>query len=93
MNTLLLRLLLIFLSLSLSACVTNGKPDLKRLYAREIQNTSQPPIIIIHGLMGSTLVDKTTKELAVNWDDDLVKATALTKDGAVIHPNFQPKTV
>jgi len=39
-----------------------------------------------------TLVDKSTKALAVNWDDDLVKATALTKDGAVIHPNFQPKT-
>jgi len=39
-----------------------------------------------------TLVDKTTKALAVNWDDDLVKATALTKDGAVIHPNFQPKS-
>ena len=32
-----------------------------------------------------------TKALAVNWDDELVKATALTKDGAVIHPNFQPK--
>ena len=31
------------------------------------------------------------KALAVNWDDELVKATALTKDGAVIHPNFQPK--
>src|SRR6267154_1267945 len=39
-----------------------------------------------------TLVDKSTKALAVNWDDELVKATALTKDGAVIHPNFQPKT-
>src|SRR3981189_1446398 len=39
-----------------------------------------------------TLVDKTHKALAVNWDDDLVKATALTKDGAVIHPNFQPKS-
>src|SRR6266567_3874970 len=38
-----------------------------------------------------TLVDKSTKALAVNWDDELVKSTALTKDGAVIHPNFQPK--
>jgi len=38
-----------------------------------------------------TLVDKANKKLAVNWDDELVKATALTKDGAVIHPNFQPK--
>src|SRR5215469_890205 len=38
-----------------------------------------------------TMVDKQSKALAVNWDDELVKATALTKDGAVIHPNFQPK--
>jgi len=39
-----------------------------------------------------TLVDKKAKALAVNWDDELVKATALTRDGAVIHPNFQPKS-
>src|SRR5436309_3661604 len=38
-----------------------------------------------------TMIDKANKALAVNWDDELVKATALTKDGAVIHPNFQPK--
>jgi NAD(P) transhydrogenase subunit alpha len=38
-----------------------------------------------------TLIDKASKTLAVNWDDELVKATALTKDGAVVHPNFQPK--
>ena len=34
------------------------------------------------------LIDKKTKALAVNWDDDIVKATALTRDGAVVHPNF-----
>jgi NAD(P) transhydrogenase subunit alpha len=39
-----------------------------------------------------TLVDKSAKALAVNWDDELVKATALTRDGAVVHPNFQPKS-
>jgi NAD(P) transhydrogenase subunit alpha len=38
------------------------------------------------------LVDKKEKKLAVNWDDDIVKATALTRDGAVVHPNFQPKS-
>jgi H+-translocating NAD(P) transhydrogenase subunit alpha len=37
------------------------------------------------------LVDKKTKALAVNFDDDIVKATVLTRDGAVVHPNFQPK--
>jgi len=38
-----------------------------------------------------TMIDKSAKALAVNWDDELVKATALTKDGTVIHPNFTPK--
>ena len=38
------------------------------------------------------LVDKTAKSLAVKWDDEIVKATALTRDGAMIHPGFQPKT-
>jgi NAD(P) transhydrogenase subunit alpha len=38
------------------------------------------------------LVDKNAKVLAVNWDDDIVKATVLTRDGAVIHPSFAPKT-
>ena len=38
------------------------------------------------------LVDKKEKKLAVNWDDEIVKATALTKDGAVVHPSFRPKT-
>jgi proton-translocating NAD(P)+ transhydrogenase subunit alpha len=38
------------------------------------------------------LVDKSSKALAVKWDDEIVKATALTRDGAVIHPNFAPKS-
>jgi len=38
------------------------------------------------------LVDKSSKSLAVNWDDEIVKATALTRDGAIVHPSFQPKT-
>jgi NAD(P) transhydrogenase subunit alpha len=37
-----------------------------------------------------TLVDKGSKSLAVKWDDELVKATNLTRDGAVVHPNFKP---
>ena len=39
-----------------------------------------------------TLIDKSAKAIAVNWDDELVKATCLTRDGAIAHPNFQPKT-
>jgi NAD(P) transhydrogenase subunit alpha len=38
------------------------------------------------------LVDKANKSLAVNWDDEIVKAIALTRDGAIVHPDFQPKT-
>ncbi|QQR39586.1 Re/Si-specific NAD(P)(+) transhydrogenase subunit alpha [Devosia rhizoryzae] len=37
----------------------------------------------------TTLIDAKEKKLAVNWDDELVKATVLTRDGAVVHPNFQ----
>ncbi|UVK43236.1 Re/Si-specific NAD(P)(+) transhydrogenase subunit alpha [Mesorhizobium sp. AR07] len=35
-----------------------------------------------------TLVDKTTKTLAINRDDDLVKATMLTDGGKIVHPAF-----
>ena len=38
-----------------------------------------------------TMVDKKDKTLLVNWDDELVKATLLTRDGALVHPMFQPK--
>ncbi len=38
------------------------------------------------------LIDKKTKALAVNWDDEIVKATALTRDGAIVHPGFLPKS-
>jgi NAD(P) transhydrogenase subunit alpha len=38
------------------------------------------------------LIDKKEKKLAVNWDDEIVRATALTRDGLVVHPNFMPKT-
>jgi H+-translocating NAD(P) transhydrogenase subunit alpha len=31
------------------------------------------------------------KKLTVPWDDEIVKATLLTRDGAVVHPNFKAK--
>lgn len=37
------------------------------------------------------LIDKTTQSIAINLDDELVKATCLTHNGAIIHPQFQPK--
>ncbi len=39
-----------------------------------------------------TLIDKETKSLAVKWDDELVRATNLTRDGAIVHTAFQPTT-
>jgi NAD(P) transhydrogenase subunit alpha len=36
----------------------------------------------------TTLIDAKAKVLAINWDDELVKATVLTRDGAVVHPQF-----
>ncbi|WP_374307865.1 Re/Si-specific NAD(P)(+) transhydrogenase subunit alpha [Dongia sp.] len=35
------------------------------------------------------LIDKESKQLKVNWEDEIVKGVALTKGGQVIHPNFQ----
>jgi NAD(P) transhydrogenase subunit alpha len=46
------------------------------LYARNLLNFVE------------TLIDKTTKAVSPNWDDELVRATLLTRDGAVVHPNF-----
>jgi H+-translocating NAD(P) transhydrogenase subunit alpha len=39
-----------------------------------------------------TLIDKKEKTLAVKWDDEIVKATMLTREGAVVHPSFAPKS-
>jgi NAD(P) transhydrogenase subunit alpha len=38
-----------------------------------------------------TLIDKKEKTVAVKWDDEIVKATMLTREGAVVHPSFAPK--
>lgn len=35
------------------------------------------------------LVDKENGTIGINWDDDIVKGIALTKDGKIIHPNFK----
>jgi len=56
------RLLLLALVLFASAC-SPTHPDLTRLYVNADDDPAQPPVIIIHGLAGSTLVDaKTGKE-------------------------------
>ena len=34
------------------------------------------------------MVDAEAKALAINWDDEIIKGTALTRDGQIIHPQF-----
>ncbi len=45
------------------------------LYSKNLQN------------LLALIIDK-DGNTAINWDDDIVKGIALTKDGAIIHPNF-----
>lgn len=45
------------------------------LYAKNLQN------------LLALIIDK-DGNLAVNWDDDIIKGIALTRGGAIIHPNF-----
>ncbi len=35
-----------------------------------------------------TMIDKETGKLSVDWDDELVKATLLIRDGKIVHPAF-----
>ncbi|MEM8877012.1 MAG: Re/Si-specific NAD(P)(+) transhydrogenase subunit alpha [Pseudomonadota bacterium] len=36
-----------------------------------------------------TLIDKESKSVAVDWDDELVQATLLTRDGSLVNPMFE----
>ena len=38
----------------------------------------------------SLLYDKESGALAIDWEDEIVKSTLVTKDGAVVHPDFKP---
>ena len=51
--------------------------DASSLYARNLLNF----ITLVSAKDGGTL--------AVNWDDDIVKAVVLTREGAVVHPQFK----
>jgi H+-translocating NAD(P) transhydrogenase subunit alpha len=48
--------------------------DASALYARNLLSFLTP------------LIDKTTKALKINWDDEIVKGTALTHEGKIVHP-------
>ncbi|MDY0884154.1 Re/Si-specific NAD(P)(+) transhydrogenase subunit alpha [Dongia soli] len=51
--------------------------DATALYARNLLN------------FVTLLVDKESKALKVNWEDEIVKGVALTRDGQIIHPAFK----
>lgn len=50
--------------------------DSSALYARNLLNFLTP------------LIDQASKSLKINWDDEIVKGTALTRDGKVVHPSL-----
>jgi NAD(P) transhydrogenase subunit alpha len=54
--------------------------DATSLYARNLLNFVQ------------LLIDKESKALKINWEDEIVKGVALTRGGQVIHPNFKPQS-
>lgn len=51
--------------------------DASALYAKNLLNFITP------------LIDKETKSLNINWEDEIITGTALTRDGQVIHPAFR----
>jgi H+-translocating NAD(P) transhydrogenase subunit alpha len=48
--------------------------DASALYARNLLAFLTP------------LIDKASKTLKINWDDEIVKGTALTREGKIVHP-------
>ena len=70
-NSKLVLCCLLVLCLLLTACQTN-KPDLARLYrSNNHSNIEQPPVILIHGIMGSKLRD--INSLEEIWFGNLIQ--------------------
>ncbi|HMM13109.1 MAG TPA: Re/Si-specific NAD(P)(+) transhydrogenase subunit alpha [Parvibaculum sp.] len=51
--------------------------DSSALYAKNLLNFITP------------LIDKETKSLNINWEDEIITGTCLTKDGQVVHPSLR----
>ncbi len=41
--------------------------------------------------LASLLYDKESQALDIDWDDEIVAGTLVTKDGAIVHPALAPK--
>jgi NAD(P) transhydrogenase subunit alpha len=52
--------------------------DASALYARNLLAFLTP------------MISKETKSLKIDWEDEIIKATALTRDGKIVHPSFVP---
>ena len=50
--------------------------DASSLYAKNLLNFLTP------------LIDKESGSLAIDWDDEIIKGTALTRKGSIVHPAF-----
>src|SRR3546814_14216759 len=62
-----------------SSDVCSSDLDASALYARNIYNFIE------------LLVDKDSKQLAVNWEDKIVADTCIIRDGKIVHPALAPK--
>jgi len=49
------------------------------LYAKNLLNFLDP------------LIEKGADALKINWDDEIIKGTLVTRDGKIVHPALQPK--
>jgi pimeloyl-ACP methyl ester carboxylesterase len=87
--------LFLLLLLGILACACATRPDLVRLYEGASDNPDQPPVILIHGLAGSTLVDaKTGKQfwpgslgtLAFSDFRNLAQMSAADREGEGLIP-------
>jgi NAD(P) transhydrogenase subunit alpha len=53
--------------------------DASNLYSRNLFN------------FVSLFVDKKTGQAKLNWDDEIIKGSGVTRDGKIVHPSLQPK--
>lgn len=53
--------------------------DASQLYARNILNFLQ------------LMIDREEKKIAIDWEDELIKGTCVTRDGEIVHPMLAPK--
>lgn len=54
--------------------------DASMLYAKNLFN------------LLNLMINKENGKLAIDWEDEIIKGIAMTKDGKVIHPNFTKET-